>query len=161
MYWSMKYIAAGFILVALSLSHYYVYNKGQSFVQAKWDADKIVVAMQYAADAEKALSKLTALQAAKQKVDVQYAQDKRKAVVAATSAQLELDRLRDTLASNNEATGADNASTIARANGASRLEQELLGNCATALVAMAAEADRLEATIVGLQSYINNVYLTK
>lgn len=147
-----KLIAAVVILIVVSFSHYFVYNKGQEVVQMKWDNDKLV-------QTEQALQKQQQLQTEKQKADERYANEKRKAAVAMSAAKSELDRLRDELASRGEE--GVGASALPRTNGATGLERELLGHCATTLVAMAAEADRLEAVVVGLQSYVTNVCLSK
>ena len=161
MYWTMKNIAAIVVLFALSLSHYFVYNKGQEAVQVLWDKEKLAIAKAQADAADEALKKQQMLQAEKQKVDQLYVQEKRKAAIAASGAQRELDRLRDTLTSDNATTSDNGSSTIPRTDGRARLEQELLGQCAATLVAMAAEADRLETVVVGLQSYVKNICLAK
>jgi hypothetical protein len=161
MYWTIKAIAVFVVLSALSLSHYFVYNKGQDAVQVQWDKEKLAVAKAEADAADKALQKLQTLQAEKQKVDQLYVQEKRKAAVAASSAQRELDRLRDTIASGDTTESDNGSSTVTRVDGRAGLEQELLGQCAATLVAMAAEADRLETVVVGLQSYVKNICLAK
>ena len=161
MYWTVKTIATVVVLFALSLSHYFVYNKGQEVVHSLWTKDKLARAESEANAADEALKKLQALQAEKQKVEQLYVQEKRKAAVAASSAQRELNRLRDTLTSSNTTESDNGTSTVTRIDGGTRLEQELLGQCAATLVAMAAEADRLETVIVGLQSYVKNICLAK
>ncbi len=160
MYWTMKTVITIVVLFALSLSHYFVYNKGQEYVHSLWTKDKLVKATAEANAANESLKKLKKLQAEKQKVDQLYVQEKRKAAAAASNAQLELDRLLNNI--NSSATNnTDGPISQPRVNGGARLEQELLGQCATSLVAMAAEADRLETIIVGLQSYVKNVCLVK
>jgi cell shape-determining protein MreC len=161
MYWTMKTIATVVVLFALSLSHHFVYNKGQEVVHSLWTKDKLARAESEANAADEALKKLQTLQAEKQKVEQLYVQEKRKAAVAASSAQRELNRLRDTLTSSNTTESDNGASTVTRVNDRTGLEQELLGQCAATLVAMAAEADRLETVIVGLQSYVKNICLAK
>lgn len=95
--------------------------------------------------------------AARQKAEERYDQEKRKAAVAGSRARSELDGLRNELyAISPPADPKDPAPTL-RADGRATLERELLGNCATTLVGMAAEADRLAAVIVGLQTYVKNV----
>lgn len=161
MYWTIRTIAVFVVLSALSLSHYFVYNKGKEVVTIKWDKEKLVKAQAETNAADEALKKLQTLQAEKQKVDQLYVQEKRKAAIAASGAQHELDRLRDTLTSGNTTKSDNGSSTVSRVDGGTRLEQELLGQCAATLVAMAAEADRLETVIVGLQSYVKNICLAK
>jgi hypothetical protein len=106
--------------------------------------------------AESARAQEQALSAAKQKVEEAYALEKRKAAVAARSARAELDGLRNELyALPTPVAGADPA-PIARVDGASP-ERKLLGECAAALVEMAAGADLLATQLVGLQGYVRNV----
>ena len=145
-------IIVAVILISVSFSHYFVYNKGRETVQAKWDKDKLI-------QTEQALQKQQQLQIEKQKSDERYVNEKRKASIAAANAKSELDRLRDELA--NGAKDNIGSCTVPGTNGRARLESELLGQCAASLVAMAQEADRLEAIIVGLQSYVNNVCLAQ
>lgn len=145
-------IIVAVIVAAVSFSHYFVYNKGREAVQSKWDKDKLV-------QTEQALQKQQQLQIEKQRADERYADEKRKAVVASNAAKSELDRLRIELESRREESIG--SCTVTGVNGGARLEQELFGQCATTLVAMASEADRLEAIIVGLQSYVKNVCLSK
>ncbi len=106
-----------------------------------------------------ALAKLQELNTAKQKVEEDYALEKRKAAVAARSARAELDGLRQelyalptpdpaALVQATPSTGRVDAGTI---------ERQLLGECATTLVGVAAEADLLAAQLVGLQRYVRNV----
>lgn len=161
MYWTINTIITVVVLFALSFSHYFAYNKGQEAVHDLWNKDKLVRVEAQATANNEALKKLQTLQAEKQKVDQLYVQEKRKAAVAASSAQRELDRLRDTITSGNTTEGNTGSSTITRIDGRAGLEQELLGQCAATLVAMAAEADRLETVVVGLQSYVKNICLVK
>jgi hypothetical protein len=157
----MKTIATVVVLLALSFSHYFAYNKGQEAVHSLWTKDKLARAEAEANTADEALKKLQTLQAEKQKVDQLYVQEKRKAANAAADTQRELDRLLDNISRNNTTESNNGSSTITRIDGRTGLEQELLGQCAATLVAMAAEADRLETVIVGLQSYVKNICLAK
>jgi hypothetical protein len=107
---------------------------------------------------EMARAREQALGSAKQKVEEAYAIEKRKAAVAARSARAELDGLRDELyaipvpAPN---PGA-NPAAPSRTDGVS-IERRLLGNCAAAIVEVAAGADGLAAQLIGLQDYVRNV----
>jgi hypothetical protein len=96
------------------------------------------------------------LLAARQKTEERYDQEKRKAAVAASRSRAELDGLRNELYAI-PAPSAKDPNPAPRADGRATLERELLGNCATTLVGMAAEADRLAAVVVGLQTYVKNV----
>lgn len=105
---------------------------------------------------EDARAREQSLSVAKQKVEEAYAIEKRKAAVSARNARIELDGLRNELyAIPAPIAGADPA-PIARVDGASP-ERKLLGECAAALVEMAAGADSLAAQLVGLQGYVRNV----
>lgn len=151
-------IIASVVLGAVSFSLYFAYNKGYNsgtaHVQDLWTKDKL-------AQTEQALQKQQQLQQEKQKAEEKYVQERRKAIAAANTTKLELDRLRDELAANSGRKESDSTCTITGTDGATKLERELLGTCAATLVSMAAEADRLETVIVGLQSYVKNVCLAK
>lgn len=98
-----------------------------------------------------------ALAEAKQKAEEAYAVQKRKADVAARSARAELDGLRNELyALPAPSKIGENPSTAPSADGAS-VERKLLGECAAALVEVAAGADSLATQLVGLQGYVRNV----
>lgn len=104
-----------------------------------------------------ALAKLQELNSARQKVEQDYALEKRKAVVAARSSRAELDGLRQELyALPSPSALIQAAPATGRADDAT-LERQLLGECATTLVTVAAEADLLAAQLVGLQSYVRDV----
>ena len=136
------------VAVALAGTHWKAYVEGKHVVQAEWNKERLV--------AEKAArEKEQALVAGKQKAEEAYVQEKRKAARAAADARTELDRLRSALSAGGEPAQA--AASGPRINDRAGLESELLGQCAAALVSMAAEADRLEAWIVGLQGYVKNV----
>ncbi len=144
------------LVAALAFSHMFAYRTGRAVVRAQWDKD-IAVRTQAALAAEQAARhREQDLVIARNRSEERYAQEKRKAASSASSANSELGRLRDQLAARNSASPQDSAAN-ARANGAAGLERELLGHCAAALVGLAAEADRLEATVVGLQSYVKDV----
>ena len=94
--------------------------------------------------------------AARQKAEERYELEKRKAAVAGSRARSELDGLRNELYAISPPSPKDPAAPL-RADGRASLERELLGSCASTLVGLAAEADRLAAVVVGLQSYVKNV----
>jgi tRNA U34 5-methylaminomethyl-2-thiouridine-forming methyltransferase MnmC len=106
--------------------------------------------------AEAARAQEQALSAAKQKAEEAYALEKRKAAVAARNARAELDGLRNELYAIPAPVASANPATTARVNGVT-IERQLLGECATALVEMAAGSDLLAAQLVGLQGYVRNV----
>lgn len=144
------------LAVALAASHGFAYKTGRAIVRAEWDkdiAERTALALKAEQDAR---AKEQALQAAKQKVEVNYAAQKKRDAVALSNAQSELDQLRVTLSAVSSATSQDTGTT-ARADGAGRLERELLGHCAQSLTELAREADRLETKLVGLQGYVKDV----
>jgi Tfp pilus assembly protein PilV len=98
-----------------------------------------------------------ALAEAKQKAEEAYAAQKRKADVAARSARVELDGLRNELYALSAPRKISENSTAAPSADGAPIERKLFGECATALVEMAAGADTLAAQLVGLQSYVRNV----
>lgn len=106
--------------------------------------------------AEAARAQEQALSAAKQKAEEAYAIEKRKAATAARGARAELDGLRNELYAIPAPAAAANTRTTGRVNAAS-IERQLLGQCATALVEVAAGADLLAAQLIGLQGYVRNV----
>lgn len=107
---------------------------------------------------EAARAQEQALGVAKQKAEEAYAIEKRKAAVAARNARSELDGLRNELYAIPvpNRNPDSHPTTPARVNGAT-IERQLLGECATTLVEVAASADRLATQVLGLQSYVTNV----
>lgn len=105
---------------------------------------------------EAARAQEQALSAAKQKAEEAYATEKRKAAVSARNARIELDGLRNELYAIPAPVAGADPTPIARVDGAS-IEKQLLGECAAALVEVAADADFLAAQLLGLQAYAKNV----
>lgn len=156
MYWR---IAAALIFsVFLAATHWKAYVSGKQVVQAEWNQDITNRTQQVLKAEQEARKREQELAAAKQKAEEAYVEQKRKAAVAAAGARNELDGLRGALAARGGDTCPD-PSAKPGANAGARLEQELLGHCAAALVELAAEADRLEALVVGLQAYIRGTVL--
>ena len=114
-------------------------------------AEQLQKAEKAARDREQTLSVF------RQQAEEKYVKEKTRAAAAASRARTELDGLRDELYAFNLSPSGKGPAASGRADGAARLERELLGQCATALVGMAAEADRLAAGVVGLQSYVKSV----
>lgn len=115
-------------------------------------AEQMQKAEKAARDREQALSVF------RQQAEEKYVQEKNKAAGAASRARIELDGLRNQLYAIPSPAGKDPATAL-RADGRDSLERELLGACASTLVGVAAEADRLAAVVVGLQGYVKNVCL--
>lgn len=153
------WIAAA-LLVVLTFTHTMTYRAGKNAVRTAWDKDIAARTAQALETEQKNRAKEQQLVAARQQAETRYVEEKRKAAAAATGAKSELDRLRDELAAPRN-SACPNPAAPARSNGGAGLESELLGHCATALVGMAAEADRLEAQVVGLQQYVKQVCLAK
>lgn len=114
----------------------------------KAHAELLQKAEQAARDREQSLSVF------RQQAEEKYVQEKIRAAAAASRARTELDGLRDALYRSSSV--AQDPGTACRADGPAP-ERELFGQCATALVGMAAEADRLAANVVGLQGYVKAV----
>jgi hypothetical protein len=115
-------------------------------------AEQMQKAEKAARDREQSLSVF------RQQAEEKYVQEKNKAAGAASRARIELDGLRNQLYAIPSPAGKDPATAL-RADGRDSLERELLGACASTLVGVAAEADRLAAVVVGLQGYVKNVCL--
>ena len=128
---------------------------GQIAQIQKMHAEQLQKAEQAARDREQTLSVF------RQQAEEKYVKEKTRAAAAASRARTELDGLRDELYAFNPSSTGNAPATPSRADGAARLEGELLGQCATALVGMAAEADRLAANLIGLQGYVQGVCLAK
>ena len=120
----------------------------------KLHAEQLQKAEKAARDREQTLSVY------RQQAEEKYVQEKTRAAAAANRARSELDGLRHELYAIGPSTAGKGAPATGRADGGARLEGELLGQCATALVGVAAEADRLAASVIGLQSYVKNVCLS-
>ena len=147
------HVAAG--IVSAALAAWGVWN-----VQAwRYDAHMAEMQKAHAVSLQKAeefaRAREQALSAARQKAEEAYVQEKRRAYVAAGRARNQLDGLRDELYALNAQARPDSA-TACRVD-AGTIERELLGQCATALVGVAAEADGLAAQVIGLQGYVRNV----
>ena len=94
----------------------------------------------------------------RQQAEEKYVQEKTRAAAAASRARTELDGLRDALYAPRPGPASQDATAACRIVDSSP-ERELLGQCATTLVGVAAEADRLAAQVVGLQGYVKGVCL--
>lgn len=97
----------------------------------------------------------------RQQVEAKYVDEKRKAATAALAAESALDGLRNELSKPTACAAPSDPAAAERVAGAARLERQLLGACAEALTNLAAEADGLEARIVGLQAYVRDVCLKR
>jgi nucleoid-associated protein YgaU len=147
----IRLTAATALALFLAATHWKLYVAGQNSVRVQYQAAALK-AEQVARAQEQALTQ------AKQKAEAAYVKEKQKAAAAAASADRALDGLRSALAE--RAVAADPAPGP-RVDAGAGLEFELLGHCASALVGLAKEADRLEALVVGLQGYVKNVCTRK
>lgn len=116
----------------------------------KAHAQLLQKAEQAARDREQALSVF------RKQAEEKYVQEKNRAAAAASRARTELDGLRDAIYRFTPVS-QDPAATCRTDDTAT--QRELFGQCASALVGMAAEADRLAANVVGLQGYVRGVCL--
>ena len=146
-------------LVALALagisatSYFMGHRAGAASVQAKWD---IAITTQ----ARVTLKQMEANRATEQswnvkvtKVQNDYTAAKK---VNADLADHLAVSLRDFNTANNS-PASEGSTAAAGTNGAGGLERDLLGACAATLVQLAKDADRLEAKVIGLQSYVSAV----
>lgn len=151
--------------VAAAIVSAFVAAWGTWQVQA-WRYDSQVAAMQKAhaesmQKAEQAArNREQALSAYRQESEEKYVQEKTRAATAANRARSELDGLRNELYALSAPKQGAAATAPSRAD-AGAPERQLLGQCATTLVGVAAEADRLAAVVVGLQGYVKEVCLAK
>lgn len=146
------------IFTALLLSHFASYKAGRAVIRAEWDRD-IAARTQAALKAEQAArAREQDLLIARNRSEERYAQEKRRAASDAAAARTALDGLRGELAARDRAATQDSTASR-RPDGSAGLERELLGSCASTLVQLAAEADQLEARLVGLQGYVKEVCL--
>jgi hypothetical protein len=141
---------AGLLLVVL-----FTASNWKSYVTGRRAAEN-AHAKQVAQTAQLYREREQKLLAEKNEIEVRYEQIKRRNARSAADAQSELVRLRSTLSLGERPASADSTASPGP-HGSAGIERELLGQCAAALVGMAAQADRLEARIVGLQGYVTNV----
>lgn len=154
---SPRFWVAAVLVGLLSWSHLAAHRSGKESVQADWDKDIAARTLQVMQAEQAARKRERDLVEAKTKAEELYVKAKNDAAVAATGARSELGRLRDELAHAGGGGASKDPAAPGGVDGAPRLEQELLGQCAAAITDMAAEADRLAAVVVGLQSYIKAV----
>lgn len=125
------------------------YNSQIAQIQ-KAHAQLLQKAEQAARDREQALSGF------RQQAEEKYVQEKNRAAAAASRARTELDGLRNAIYRSTPVT--QDSAAICRTDDTAT-QRELFGQCASALVGMAAEADRLAAVVLGLQGYVKGVCL--
>ena len=140
--------AVAALLVALAGGGWWCYSQGKKTVMAEWTAERL-------ATSENARLREQAAQRTNERIDHEFQTQKARLVA---DKRITDDRLREFAAINqpDNTTGASSGN-----HGAGGLERELLGNCAEALTSMGQTADRLEAKIVGLQSYVTKVCLAQ
>lgn len=143
----VRLVIAAIVAVVLAGTHWKAYINGQKAVRAEYQAKQL-------AAEQAARAREQELVAQRQKVEELYVEEKRKAAAAAAGARTELGRLRDQLAAGRPAPANPTPTTRADAGA---IEGQLLGACASALVAVAEDADRLAAQVVGLQDYVRGV----
>lgn len=161
MYWLLNpKVLVGLAMVAvLGATHFTAYRTGRAHVRALWDKERAELTAKALEAEQAARKKEKALATQRQEVEKRYVDEKRKAAAAAAASQSALDGLRNELATAPSGQACRDTAAAERAAGGARLERELLGACASALTDLAAEADRLEARIVGLHQYVKQVCL--
>lgn len=134
------------------------YKAGHFVVTAEWDRERLSAANERIAQQRAARAQTERLLAANQGID--HALQKQKAKNAADAAALDdaLGLLNATLSDHGRSV---NAAAPGRVDATTGLVSELLGHCAGTLAELGKEADGLEATVVGLQSYVTQVCIAK
>lgn len=140
--------------LALSMWGWHAWDKHRAVEGAVQDVRDAYTAQALKAS-EAARAKEKELQAKVKGVTDAYIVERRKRVADGVATQSELDRLRDELALSGAAS--QNPGTASGVYGAGGPERDLLGACATHLVRLAGEADRLESKVIGLQEYVKAV----
>lgn len=149
------WIAAA-LLAALAFSHFTTYRMGKNTVRQQWDQSVAEQREMLAKAQQQARAAEQALVVAKNEAEKRYVEQKRKAAADAAGTERMLEQLRDNLAARDRAA-AQAAATSTGIDAGTGPERELFGACAQTLVRLAQEADRLEATVVGLQQYVRGV----
>ena len=140
--------------LALCASHWKAYKIGGDQVTRAWDAERLDQANELTKLSEASRAKEQKMQEQTRKVTNDYYRQKQAHAAAAVRSA---DSLRDLQAELAQPGTCSDPAAPSGANGALGLERELLGQCGQALKELAAEADGLEARVVGLQGYVNGV----
>ena len=133
-------------------------------VQA-WRYDTRVASIQAAQASRLAQAEATyraqerALVAAKNAAEVRYAEQKKLADRSADGARIALDSLRDSIAASSGATASNPTASPGTDGG--NAAREVVGECAGALVEVAADHDRLAVKVMALQEYVSGVCLAQ
>ena len=145
------------LAVVLAGTHFTAYRSGRDAVTEKWDVERLAQQTQRS-DAERDNRAIEAKRSegvsnADKKFQAQRSVDR----VAANSANTELQRLRDVIASTSapSETPRDPA-TIVCLDDLART-RDVFRRSATALQNMAVTADALETQLVGLQDYVRSI----
>jgi hypothetical protein len=157
-----RYVDAIIILgaaVAFVATLFFAHDHGRRSVLHAWDKERAEYAERVRAVEAAHRETEQQLLLAKEESEKRYAELRKRNAVDSASARTELDRLRNALAAPRSGAAAPDSSAGPRVAAGARLEQELLGQCAATLVGLAAEADRLESIVVGLQTYVKSVCL--
>ena len=136
----------------LALTHGMAYRSGRGAIQGKWDKERAEIVATALTASETARLREQAAQKANERIGHDYQTQKTK---LAADKRVTDDSLRSLQAAINQPSAV--ASTTSGAYGTGGLERELLGICATSFAEMGFTADRLEAKVVGLQSYVLSV----
>jgi type II secretory pathway pseudopilin PulG len=142
------------LIVTLVLTHGAAAWMGRSIGKSALDRAMIEQQNQIIELEQQARETEQRLTAEKHQAEVKYAQSKREVARIATDNLSELEQLRHSLASRNQSSGKDTA-TSAGAYGTT--ERELFRACAETLASMAAEADQVSVKLSGLQDYVSAV----
>ncbi len=148
--------AAAAAAVYISGLGWKAYRTGQDGVRAEWAADiaqRTAAALEASEQARKTESEL---QAKVGRVDLAYQNQKRATATVVSAVAVGMQQLETALAAA-PSPAASGAAPSCRTDGARTVERELLGQCASQLARMGAEADGLAARVLGLQDYIRAI----
>jgi hypothetical protein len=130
----------------------WAYDRGAEHTQIEWDKEKAELTTAALKASEAARLKEKSLNLSVERVSRDY----QKLQAAHAIATADLERVQHDFETALNSRCAENPSATGCTDAARRLEQKILGSCATALVELAKIADSLTAKTVGLQDYIKS-----
>jgi hypothetical protein len=134
------------------------YKAGHFVVTADWDRERLSAANERITQQRAARAQTERLMARTGEIDRAYQAEKTRRRADALAADDALRLFNDTIDS---LRIPGDSAAASGTNGTEGLVTELLGHCAGTLAELAAEADGIEATLSGLQRYVEQVCLAK
>lgn len=151
---SLHLIAALIVAVVLAGTHWKAYKMGERGVQAEWDSAKAVQVQDALARSEANRMRERALSLTNEGVQRDFLAEKRRLAGAAAVAGERVRELESALS----ASGAGGAGAAAGPR-ADDTRATVIRECAAALTALDEHAQRVGATLAGLQGYTGKVCL--